>query len=96
MKAVLDILIIVLNMYWWVVIAAVIFSWLFAFNVINQANQFVQTVWGFLYQLTEPVFRRVRRVIPAFGGIDLSPIVVLLGIIFIEQVIYRYVYPNVF
>ena len=96
MRAILDIVVIVLNLYWWVVIIAVIFSWLFAFNVINHANQFVQMVWRFVYQLTEPVFARVRRIIPAIGGIDLSPIVVLLGIIFIQQVIFRYIYPNVF
>lgn len=96
MQAVLYIILTILDLYWWVIIVAVIFSWLLAFNVINQTNQFVQMVWGFVYQLTEPVFRRVRRFIPAFNGIDLSPIVVLLGIIFLQQVIIRYIYPNVF
>ena len=96
MRAILDIILLLLSLYWWIVIIAVIFSWLFAFNVINHTNQFVQMVWRFVYQLTEPVFQRIRQVIPAFGGIDLSPIVVLVGIFFLERVIYYYVYPNVF
>lgn len=96
MKAVFDIILIALDLYWWVIIIAVIFSWLFAFNVINSSNQFVQMIWRFVHQLTEPLFQRVRRIIPAIGGIDLSPIVVLLGIIFIQQIIIRYGYPNVF
>ena len=96
MKAVFDILMVVLDLYWWVVVIAVIMSWLFAFSVINTGNQFVQMIWGFVYQLTEPGFQRVRRFVPAIGGLDLSPIIVLLGIMFIQIVIVRYGYPNVF
>jgi len=96
MKAVFDILMVVLDLYWWVVAIAVIMSWLFAFNVINTGNQFVQMIWRMIYQLTEPVFQRVRRFVPAVGGLDLSPLIVLLGIMFIQIVIHRYGYPNVF
>ena len=68
----------VLDIYKWIVIAAVIVSWLTAFNVINQYNNFVRSLLRILYALTEPVFRPIRKVIPAIGGLDLSPIVVVL------------------
>lgn len=68
----------VLNLYWYVVIAAVIMSWLTAFNVINQYNNFARSVMRGLHAMTEPVFRPIRKVLPALGGLDLSPLVVLL------------------
>jgi YggT family protein len=70
----------ILNIYEWVVIVAVIVSWLTAFNVINQYNNFVRSLLRILIALTDPVFRQVRRVIPPIGGLDLSPIVVILVI----------------
>jgi YggT family protein len=96
MRAILDVVLLVLEFYKWIVILAVIFSWLHAFNIINTANQFVATVWRMLYQMTEPVFQRVRRFIPAVGGLDLSPLVVLFGVFFLQRVIVYYIYPNVF
>jgi YggT family protein len=87
-------LIAVLEFYKWIVIAAVIVSWLTAFNVINQHNNFVRTVLRMLYALTEPVFRPIRKVIPPMGGLDLSPIIVFLIIWFLQYTIqwasYRY------
>lgn len=77
-------LIAVLDIYKWVVIAAVIVSWLTAFNVINSHNNFVRSLLHILYVLTEPVFRPIRRIIPAMGGLDLSPIIVLLIIWFLQ------------
>jgi YggT family protein len=68
----------ILNFYEWIVIIAVIVSWLTAFNVINQYNNFVRSLLRILIALTEPVFRPIRKVIPAVGGLDLSPIVVVL------------------
>jgi YggT family protein len=68
----------ILNFYEWIVIIAVIVSWLTAFNVINQHNNFVRSLLRILIALTEPVFRPIRKVIPAVGGLDLSPIVVVL------------------
>jgi YggT family protein len=68
----------VLNLYWYIVIAAVIMSWLTAFNVINQYNNFARSVLRGLSALTEPVFRPIRRILPVMGGLDLSPLVVLL------------------
>ena len=80
-------LIAVLDIYKWIVIAAVIVSWLTAFNVINQYNQFVRTLLRILIALTEPVFRPIRKVIPAIGGLDLSPIIVFVIIWFLQYTI---------
>jgi len=74
----------VLEIYKWVVIAAVIVSWLTAFNVINTHNNFVRSLLRILYALTEPVFRPIRKIIPPIGGIDLSPIIVFLIIWFLQ------------
>ena len=74
----------VLDIYKWVVIAAVIVSWLTAFNVINQHNDIVRTLLRILYALTEPVFRPIRKIIPPMGGLDLSPIIVFLIIWFLQ------------
>jgi YggT family protein len=95
MRAVLDIVLIVLDLYVWLLIASAILSWLIAFNVVNTRNQFVAAVSEFLYRITEPVLRPIRSVIPAFGGLDISPIIAILIIMFIQRVITYYIYPNV-
>jgi YggT family protein len=74
----------VLGLYWWIIIASAIFSWLYAFNVINSSNQIVNMIGKFLYDVTEPALRPIRRILPTFGSVDLSPIVLLLGIGFIQ------------
>ena len=96
MRAILDIILLVLQLYWWIVIAMIIMSWLISFNVINTRIQFVATVWRILNQLTDPVLRPIRRVMPNFGGLDISPIILFLIIFFIERIILYYIYPNVF
>ncbi|HEY4076905.1 MAG TPA: YggT family protein [Rhizomicrobium sp.] len=80
-------LIAVLDFYKWIVIAAVIVSWLTAFNVINSHNNFVRSMLRILLALTEPVFRPIRRIIPPIGGLDLSPIIVFLIIWFLQYTI---------
>ena len=77
----------ILEIYKWVVIAAVIVSWLTAFNVINVHNNFVRTLLRILFALTEPVFRQVRKVIPPISGLDFLPIVVFVGIWFLQYCI---------
>ena len=77
----------ILNIYWWVVVAAVVASWLVAFGVINTHNQIVRSLVMALGAVTEPVFRQIRRVIPTFGGLDISPIIVLLAISFLQYAI---------
>jgi YggT family protein len=96
MRALLDVILLVLDLYIYVLIAAVVFSWLYAFNVVNPRNQIVGTIGNALYALTEPVLRPIRNRLPNFGGIDLSPIVVFLLIFLIQRVIISYIYPNVF
>lgn len=95
MRAILDVVLVVLNLYVWVLIISAVYSWLFAFNVINGSNQVVATIGNALHQLTEPVLSRVRRYVPAFGTIDISPIVVILGIFLLQRIIAYYIYPNV-
>jgi YggT family protein len=77
----------ILTLYFWVVIASAILSWLVAFNVVNPRNQIVYNIGTVLYRLTEPVFRPIRRILPSFGGIDLSPIIVILAIYFLQMVL---------
>jgi YggT family protein len=96
MRAVLDIILIVLDLYVWLLIAAAILSWLVAFNVVNTRNQFVAAVAEFLYRITEPVLAPVRRMMPNLGGLDISPIIVILIIMFTQRVITYYIYPSVF
>lgn len=96
MRALLDVILIVLQLYVWLLIAAAILSWLIAFNVVNTRNQFVAMVGDFLYRITEPVLRPIRSIMPNLGGIDISPVIVILIIIFIQRMIQLYIYPNVF
>jgi len=77
----------VLQLYIYVLVASAIFSWLVAFNVVNPRNAFVAGLGQLLYAITEPVLRPIRRILPYMGGIDISPIVVILIIVFIQSVI---------
>jgi YggT family protein len=95
MRAVLDIILILLQLYWWVLLIMIIMSWLISFNVINTRNQFVATVWQVLNQLTEPVLKPIRRFMPNFSGLDLSPLIAFLLIFFIQSIIGYYIYPAV-
>jgi YggT family protein len=96
MQSVLDVIEAILNLYIWLLIASAILSWLVAFNVVNTRNQVVSTVAEFLYRITEPVLARIRNFMPNLGGLDISPIIVILVIYFIESVIARYIRPFVF
>jgi len=95
MRSILYIILVVLDIYIWLLIAAAVLSWLIAFNVINTRNQFVAMVGDFLYRVTEPVLRPIRNMLPSLGGIDISPVVLILIIILIKDIIVRYIYPNV-
>ncbi len=76
-----------LTLYVYILIAAAVMSWLIAFNVVNPRNRFVAMLAEFLYRVTEPVLRPIRNFLPNLGGIDISPIIVILIIIFIQSVI---------
>jgi YggT family protein len=96
MRAILDVILVALDIYVYVIIAMAVFSWLLAFNVVNQRNQAVATIGNMLYQLTEPLLRPIRRRMPIMGGLDLSPIVLLLLIFLVQRIIAYYIYPHVF
>lgn len=96
MRALLDVILVLLDMYIWLLIAAAVLSWLIAFNVVNVRNQFVGMIGDFLYRITEPVLRPIRNIMPNLGGLDLSPVILILIIYFIQNVIRYYIYPNVF
>jgi YggT family protein len=84
---IVSLILLLLDIYKWVVIVAVIVSWLVIFRVINVSVPAVRQALRFLDALTEPVFRQVRRVVPAVGGFDLSPLIVLVAIWFLQQVV---------
>ena len=90
MNAVLWLINTVINLYIWIIILQVVMSWLTAFNVINTNNRFVYLVGDFLYRLTEPAMRPIRRILPNLGGIDLSPMVLLLLLIFAQRLLVEY------
>jgi len=90
LHSLLNVLIIILDLYWWVIIAAVILSWLVAFNVVNRHNDFVRSIWNLVTALTEPLLRPIRGTVPNLGGIDISPVILLLLIIFLRSVIDGY------
>jgi YggT family protein len=96
MRALFLVIDLALEIYIWIVIAMAIFSWLVAFNVVNTRNPVVHTIGDFLYRITDPVLRPIRNVLPNLGGIDLSPVVLFLIIVFIRYVIALYILPNVF
>lgn len=95
MRAILDVVLLILQLYTYVIIVVAILSWLVAFNVINIYNEFVRSVWNALNALTEPLLRPIRQVLPNMGGIDISPIILILLIYLIEDIITRYIYPYV-
>lgn len=96
MRAVLDIVFLVLNLYEYVIIGTAVMSWLIAFNVVNVRNDLVRSAWNTMNALTEPFLQRIRRFMPNTSGLDLSPIVLYLLIELLKQILWRYVYPYVF
>jgi len=87
-----QVLMAVLNIYEFIVVVAVVMSWLFQFNVINYSNQFVRMVWDICSRLTEPFLSRIRAFLPNMGGLDLSPLVLLLLVFFLQNVLRQLMY----
>jgi len=83
----INFIIMVIDLYIWVIIASAIMSWLIAFGVVNTHNRFVYMIADFLHRVTEPAIAPIRRFMPDLGGIDISPIILILGLIFIQQVV---------
>ena len=86
----LDLILVVLKLYSWALIISVILSWLVAFNVVNTHSPLVSAIGRFLYRLTEPLLKPIRQFLPDLGGIDISPVVLLLLIWFVENLLITY------
>ncbi len=87
MHALIGFIAMVITLYIWVIIIGAILSWLIAFDVVNRRNRAVYTIADSLYRLTEPALRPIRKVLPDLGGLDISPVVLILGLIFIRDVV---------
>ena len=95
MRALFLVIDLVLLLYIYLLVAAAVLSWLIAFNVVNTRNQAVAMVGDFLYRITEPALRPIRNILPDLGGIDISPVILILIIIFLRYCIALYIIPNV-
>jgi YggT family protein len=90
MNSLLSLIDTLITLYVWVLIISAIMSWLAALNVVNTQNRFVYAVGDFLYRATEPALRPLRKVIPNLGGIDISPVVLILGLVFLRNLMWEY------
>ena len=86
----------ILKLYSYVVIANVVVSWLIAFNILNTQNRFVYSILEFSYRLTDPILNKIRRFLPNLGSLDISPVILLLLIWFIEMCMKLYIAPIIF
>ncbi len=96
MKSVLILFDNIVNLYIWVLIINVIFSWLIAFNVLNTSNRFVYSVLDISYKLTAPPLNIIRRFLPNLGSIDISPIILILGLMFLRNLVFEMFAPGLF
>ena len=96
MKSILVLLDSVITIYIWIVIINAILSWLVAFNILNTQNRFVFSVLDATYKLTDPALNKIRRFLPTFGSVDLSPVVLILFLMFIRNLVFEIFAPNLF
>jgi YggT family protein len=96
MRALLEVILLALQLYVYLIVASAILSWLVAFNVVNTRNDFVRSIWNLLDAVTEPALRPIRRILPNLGGVDISPVILILLIIFIQKLIVDYLLPAAF
>ena len=96
MKSIFILLDSVITIYIWIVIINAILSWLVAFNILNTQNRFVFSVLDTTHKLTDPVLNKIRRFLPTFGSIDLSPVVLILFLMFIRNLVFEIFAPNLF
>lgn len=88
----IKITLVAIDLYIWIVIISAVLSWLVAFNVVNTRNRFVYMIGDFLYRVTEPALRPIRRIVPNFGGVDITPVVLILGLWFVQMVLNEILY----
>jgi len=96
MKSIFILLDSIITIYLWIIIINAILSWLVAFNILNTQNRFVFSVLDATYKLTDPALNKIRRFIPTFGSIDISPIILILILMFLRNIIFEIFAPNLF
>ena len=96
MKSIFILLDNVITIYLWIIIINALLSWLVAFNIINTQNRFVFSVLDATYKLTDPALNKIRRFVPTFGSIDISPVVLILFLIFLRNIIFEIFAPSMF
>ena len=96
MKSIFILLDSVITIYLWIIIINAILSWLVAFNVLNTQNKFVFSVLDVTYKLTDPALNKIRRFIPTFGSIDISPVILILFLMFLRNLIFEAFSPGLF
>ena len=96
MKSIFILLDNIITIYLWIIIINAILSWLVAFNILNTQNRFVSSVLDATYKLTDPALNKIRRFIPTFGSIDISPIILILLLMFLRNIIFEIFAPGLF
>ena len=92
MQSVLWLIDTIINLYIWVLILSAVMSWLISFNVVNTSNRLVYLIADFLYRITEPALRPLRRIVPSLGGIDITPVILILLLAFLRRLIFEFAY----
>jgi YggT family protein len=96
MKSIFILLDSLITIYLWVIIVNALLSWLVAFNILNTQNRFVFSVLDATYKLTDPILNKIRRFVPTFGSIDISPIILILGLMFLRNLVFEIFAPSLF
>ena len=96
MKSISILLDSVITIYLWIIIINALLSWLVAFNILNTQNRFVFSVLDTTYKLTDPILNKIRRFVPTFGSIDISPIILILGMMFLRNLVFEIFAPSLF
>ena len=96
MKSIFILLDSLISIYLWVIIINALLSWLVAFNILNTQNRFVFSVLDTTYKLTDPILNKIRRFVPTFGSVDISPIILILGLMFLRNLVFELFAPSLF
>ena len=96
MKSIFILLDSIITIYLWIIIINAILSWLVAFNILNTQNRFVFSILDATYKMTDPALNKIRRFIPTFGSIDISPVILILILMFLRNIIYEIFAPGLF
>ena len=96
MKSIFILLDSLISIYLWIIIINALLSWLVAFNVLNTQNRFVFSILDTTYKMTDPILNKIRRFVPSFGSIDISPVILILGLMFLRNLVFEIFAPSLF